>query len=202
MAHFSKTWLCGIQELVSCPFPRCSGPALGPHTPLTRHVPESITLERLLVPGQMTRRAEPLGQMWQDVTNKRQPCCIGRGRKQMWGQDSGDDLVITKTRNVLEEGEKEVGIWQYVRRQDLSVGSRSCSFQRFLTSCLPTWNYISWWSGGRRKGVEKADAKRDCWLGNQTKGCCSWEVWHKGLKARVSAGREWSDVASLADRRK
>jgi hypothetical protein len=37
------------------------------------------------------------GQLKQDYTNEGQPCCGRTGRKQMWGQDSGDNLDIGDT---------------------------------------------------------------------------------------------------------
>lgn len=61
----------------------------------------------------------------------------------------------------MDEGGKEAGVWQYVQRQNLSVGSGGCVFQRFLTFCCQLG--IRFLGGGRKgwEGVEKADAKRD-----------------------------------------
>ena len=105
LVHLQRCDCVGFRAL-SVLFPGALGPLEASRLLWQRQVPESITLTRLRVPGWMTRCAGPLGQIWQDVTIKRQPCCWGGGGKQMGEQGSGDDLGMAETQDVTEEWEQ------------------------------------------------------------------------------------------------
>lgn len=197
-------WLCGIQEPVSSPFPRFSGPALGPQMPPKRQVPESITLKRLLIPRQMTRCAEPLGQTWQDVNNKRQPCCQGRRRKANWrGRQRWKwwRCKPRKSKDCQRPPEPARDNERFVHRT--FGGSAVLPTPQLPTSGLQNWeriNFCVFYVCGNLQGSSKKLIHSPLHLFKQRCGAQTVMAWERELRSLNihEAAREGSSVPSKA----
>lgn len=110
------------------------------------------------------------GQLKQNVTNEGQRCCGRLGRKQMWGQDSGDNLDIGDTGHYGRGEENQLAFGSLHRGETWEEVVDIEAFKDFWPSaCQLGIKFLDGAGGGQRW---KRQLPRDSWPGNRTKGRC------------------------------